>query len=233
MSSETGNGKKKKIAASAAAVALAAALMIGGTLSYLKSASEEVENTFTANTDYVSLSESDNDYQIIPGTSQTKDPTITYASTVETYVFVEVTDATDGLVEWAIADGWTLLTSSTDEDGVTTYVYYQIVDATGYDEDGDLVTKTLQVLKDDTVSYSAELDNDDMLEAIYDEDGNLTGYTLKDDLTLSFKAYTIQTASLDDPAVAYAYATGSSTSVSTSDALSSALSSGHLYHPVI
>ena len=35
-----------------------------------------------------------------------KDPKVTVDATVDSYVYVEVTDATKGLVSYVIADGW-------------------------------------------------------------------------------------------------------------------------------
>ena len=153
------------------AVALAAATLVGGgTFAYLQSSTGDVVNQFDANKVMVSLAETTgSEYHIIPGTSQEKDPAVTVDNTVDAYVYVEVNDATDGLVTYSIADGWTLL------DGYDN-VYYREVAAAAAD-------KTFDVLKDNIVSYSADLENSDML----DGEGNL-----KDGMELTFQAYAIQ-----------------------------------------
>ncbi len=164
--------KSQKIVMSVASVALAASLLVGGgTLAYLRAESDTVVNDFKANQVDVSLTETgDGQYNIIPGTSETKDPKVTVNTTVPAYVFVEVTDTTDGLVRWEPADGWSKLT------GFANTVYYRSVDASEE-------AQVFSIIKDDTVYYDAALENSNML----DEDG-----TLKTGLELTFKAYAIQ-----------------------------------------
>ena len=164
--------KKAKVLTSVAAVALAASMIIGGgTYAYLQGVSEEKVNTFNANQVTVDLQETTGDeYNIIPGTSQEKDPKVTVNATVDAYVFVEVTDNTDGLVNWEIADGWKELT------GFGKTVYYREVKASEE-------AQVFDVIKDNKVYYDASLINEDML----DENGEL-----KDGLELTFKAYAIQ-----------------------------------------
>ena len=163
--------KKSKVLTSVAAVVLAASMLIGGgTYAYLQGESDDVINEFNANQVTVDLKETTgNSYEIIPGTTQEKDPKVTVNATVPAYVFVTVEDETDGLVDYAIADGWTKL------DGYDN-VYYREVAASHTAQEFD-------VLAGNTVSYDAALANSDMV----DEDGNL-----KDGLALSFKAYAIQ-----------------------------------------
>lgn len=122
--------KKKNIAVTATAVILAVALVLGGgTMAYLSGQSEEAANTFTPNSNSVKLEETTGgSYDIVPGTSQDKDPTVTATYTLDSYVFLEVVDSTGGLVDYEIEDGWILL-SKTESDGTTTYVYYQLLTA--------------------------------------------------------------------------------------------------------
>lgn len=186
--------KKKNIAITAAAVTLAAALVLGGTYAYLTGSTEEEENKFSTNQNSVEIEETTKGYDIVPGTSQDKNPTIKATYTLDSYVFVEVTDATDDLVSWYIANGWTLLpdatTTTTDEDGnvtATIYVYYQLLE---YDADaGDSNTATLSVLAGDKVYYSAKLTNEDMENA--------------SDISLTFKGYIIQAEPFKDAANAW------------------------------
>ena len=102
---------KKKVVITGLAVVLAAAMALGGgTYAYLQGTTEDVVNNFNTNKVLVELNETTgNDYNIIPGTTQEKDPKVTVDNTVDSYVYVEITDATEGLVSYAIADGWTKL----------------------------------------------------------------------------------------------------------------------------
>ena len=77
--------KKKKLLTTGLAVALAALLLIGGgTFAYLQSTSDDVANNFKTNQVQVDLKETgDGQYNIIPGTSETKDPKVTVENTVE------------------------------------------------------------------------------------------------------------------------------------------------------
>ena len=99
---------KKKVVITGLAVVLAAAMALGGgTYAYLQGTTEDVVNNFNTNKVLVELNETTgNDYNIIPGTTQEKDPKVTVDATVDSYVYVEVRDATKGLVSYVIADGW-------------------------------------------------------------------------------------------------------------------------------
>lgn len=127
-------------------------------------------NTFEANKVKVELKETTGyEYHIIPGTSETKDPKVTVDNTVDCYVFVKVTDTSDGAVTYELAEEWKKVDGYSD-------VYYREVSA-------DAGNKEFDVLKDNQVSYSASLTNADML----DKDGNL-----REDIKLTFTAYAIQ-----------------------------------------
>ncbi|WP_270739422.1 hypothetical protein [Massilioclostridium coli] len=166
---------KKKVVTTGLAVALAAAMVLGGgTYAYLQGTTDDVVNNFNTNKVLVDLSETTgSDYNIIPGTEQSKDPTITVNNTVPSYVYAIVTDNTDGLVDYTIAEGWTELEGW---NVGATKVYYRTVE-----KDAD--PKTFPVLKDNKVTYDAALDNDGMLNP----DGSL-----KDDVNLTFTAHAIQ-----------------------------------------
>ena len=173
---------KKKMLTTGLAVALAVLLLIGGgTFAYLQSNSDDVKNSFKTNKVMVDLAETTGtDYDIIPGTTEKKDPTVTVDATVDAYVYVEVKDATGGLVDYTVADGWKALPGF---DGV----YYREVAKAD-------AKQTFGVLKDNKVTYSEALENSDMLG----EDG-----TLKDGVELTFKAYAIQQNGFDDAVAAY------------------------------
>lgn len=162
---------KKNIAITGVAVSLAAVMLIGGgTFAYLKGETDPITNSFRTNQVQVSLEETTgNEYNIIPGTTQRKDPKVTVNNTVDAYVFVEVADATEGLVRYAIADGWIPL------DGVPN-VYYRLVSAA---QD----VKEFSVLANDEVRYSKALENHDMTDG---------SGSLKRGIDLSFNAVAIQ-----------------------------------------
>lgn len=162
---------KKNIAITGVAVSLAAIMLVGGgTFAYLKGETDPITNSFRTNQVQVSLEETTgNEYNIIPGTTQRKDPKVTVSNTVDAYVFVEVADATEGLVRYAIADGWIPL------DGVPN-VYYRLVSAA---QD----VKEFSVLANDEVRYSKALENDDM---------TYSSGSLKRDINLTFNAVAIQ-----------------------------------------
>ena len=172
--------KKSKVLTSVAAVVLAVSMIIGGgTYAYLEAESDDVVNTFNTEKVAVELSESgDQQYSILPGTSEDKDPTVKVTNSVDAYVYVTVEDTTQGLVDYEIADGWLPL------DGFTN-VYYREV-APGETPD---VAKEFPVLKDNKVSYDAALTN-----------ANMEG---KEDLKLTFKAYAIQKAPFNEPVAAW------------------------------
>ena len=174
--------RKQKILTTAVATALAASLLIGGgTFAYLQSETDDVVNNFNTNQVTVDLEETtENDYEIIPGTEEAKDPKVTVNNTVDSYVYVEVTDATDGLVDYEIAEGWTKL------DGYDN-VYYREVAA-------DAEVKEFYVLDGNKVTYDASLTNTDMVDA----EGNL-----KEGLALTFKAYAIQKEPFADAVAAW------------------------------
>ena len=166
----------KKTFLTVVSVVLALALVIGGTLAYLMDVSGEVKNEFEKNKVSVELDETTDGYDIVPGTEEEKDPTVSGTTTLPAYVFVKVNDQTEGLVEWAIADGWTLVPGYTD-------VYYREVD----EDDSPF---TFPVLAGNKVSYPDDITNEDMEAA-------------GDDISLTFKAYIIQKAPFEGPAEAW------------------------------
>lgn len=174
---------RKSIITASLAVTLAAAVLLGGgTYAYLEGQTEDTVINFQPHKVMVELNETTGgSYHIIPGTTQAKDPTVTVDNTVDAYVYVEVTDATDGLVDYEMADGWIKLAGYDN-------IYYREVA-----KHADV--RVFPILKDNIVSYDAALENSDMLE----EDGT----TLKDGITLAFKALAIQKTPFDDPKDAY------------------------------
>ena len=184
------NTKNKKILTSATAIIMAVLMLFGGTFAYLQSQTDDLVNNFNPKIFNVDIKETTgSEYDIIPGTSQDKDPTVYISTTVPAYVFVEVTDNTQGLVEYAIADGWYPLEKHPN-------VYYREID-------GSADKQIFEVLKDNKVSYSSTITNKDML--VDNGDGT---FSLKDGITLSFKALAIQKDGFDDIKKAYRTAKG-------------------------
>lgn len=173
---------KNKMLLRGLAVALAVALVTtGGTFAYLQSSTGDRINTFSANKIDVKLTETTGEsYNIKPGTEQAKDPKVAVDNTVDAYVYVEITDETEGLVGYEIAEGWQLL------DG-TDNIYWREVSASAD-------VKEFSVLKGDKVTYGSSLENSDML----DEEGQL-----KTGITLTLKAYAMQKEPFTDAAAAY------------------------------
>ncbi|MCQ2547847.1 MAG: DUF6273 domain-containing protein [Clostridia bacterium] len=161
--------EKKNKKAGTVALAVALATTIGFTSAYLVSLSDDVTNIFNPNKVAVELTETTgSNYDIIPGTEQEKDPTVKVDTSVDAYAYVIVTDETNGVVGYDIADGWTKMDNAdlnaldTDGDGTADItlgdndtVYYREVAPN--DE-----AQSFPVLKDNKVSYSADLTNEDM-----------------------------------------------------------------------
>ena len=105
--------KARKILVSLAALALVAAISIGGTLAYLTSQTKEVKNTFTVGNVSITLDEAavnpdgtqkykedgktpadrtdNNSYNLLPGHTYLKDPTIHVTSTTDCFIRAKVT----------------------------------------------------------------------------------------------------------------------------------------------
>ena len=169
------------------AVSLAVLLTLGGTFAYLFSVTEPVKNNFNPNEIGAELEETtDQEFNILPGTEETKDPTITLETTTAAYVYVKVEDNTQGLVTWTIADGWTQLLDANGQP--VEGVYYREVD-------GENSPYTFHVLKDDKVSYASSLTGEQIKAGV-----TAAG---ADGLSLTFTGYAIQKVPFNDPYLAW------------------------------
>jgi hypothetical protein len=137
----------KKLVVAVVALSLALVTVIGGTLAWLVSTTEEVKNTFTVGSIVITLDEAKvdeygvaidganrvtkNEYKLVPGGSYTKDPTVHVAANNEKcYVFVKVendivnfeADGNTAIAEQIKANGWTALEGNTG-------VFYKVVEA--------------------------------------------------------------------------------------------------------
>ncbi|MCD7782857.1 MAG: right-handed parallel beta-helix repeat-containing protein, partial [Firmicutes bacterium] len=207
--------KKKKLIAMSLAVVLAVALAAGGTLAYLSGTSITATNNVANDFNWVSLTETESPngssgittdgdgnitntgYEIIPGTSQDKNPTVNVSYSIDSYVYVTVEDTSGGLITWAAASGWTLLTGTDEYDAsgnLTKAVYYRLVQeadtgSTKHTKDNvDYYTNSFSVLDGDSISYSSSITNSQI--ATFDTDG--TPSFLNTDIKLIFQAYIMQ-----------------------------------------
>lgn len=114
--------KKKAIILAAMAVILVG---VGTTLAILSAISGSVTTDFVIGDIEISLEETTGgEYQLIPGTTVKKDPTVTVIADSEDcwlFIRVEKTRGFDDYVSYSIADGWLNLTSV---DGV----FYRVVE---------------------------------------------------------------------------------------------------------
>lgn len=137
------------------AMAMAFCIGIGATLAYLYVQTDPVVNTFVYGDINIRLDEADvNDedgdsnktervasqsqYKMIPGSTLTKDPTVTVLVDSEAcWLFVEIAESEnfDQYMSYAIADGWTFYNSDKngsdiDTDGADHYFIYRKVNNT-------------------------------------------------------------------------------------------------------
>lgn len=181
--------KMKKVLAMLLAVLMIVTATVAGTVAWLTTSTQEVENTFTTSDIDITLSESDadgddnadvNDYQMVPGAPISKDPKVTVlADSEECYVFVKITEGNfiDHLT-YVIAEGWSKL-----EDGV----YYREVSKNSTDD------QEFPVLKDNQVLVSSEMTKAEM-NAIE---------TANKEPTLNIQAYAIQKLGFGSVAAAW------------------------------
>ena len=176
------------------AFALAFGGAIGGSLAWLMAETDSVVNTFTYGNIEIDLTETDpegddpnnNEYEMIPGATITKDPVVTvYKGSEKSWLFVELAESENfgDFLSYEMADGWFALEG---EDGV----WYRMVDKA-------LTDLVLPVLKENEVAVKEDVTKE-MLEAL-DADPDNTGYP-----TLTITAYAVQRDAIDSAAEAWA-----------------------------
>lgn len=179
---------------SALVIAMALFTAVGATIAYLIVKTDPVTNTFCPSGIELLLAETPtnggsstaNTYQMVPGTTITKDPQVTITANIDCYVFVKIDKSTnfDKFMEYSVItdDGnWKLV------DGETN-VYYRAISA-GDAENG----KSFYVLTNNTVTVKSSVTRTDMQ--------NLTSFP-----TLTFTAYAIQSAGMTSVANAWTQA---------------------------
>lgn len=175
----------KKILVMTLAALLLVAVSVAGTVAYLTTSSEEVTNIFEPTTVDVGVEESDNEYKLIPGTSISKDPKVTYKTPdFASYVFVKVTESIKDGLTFSDYIGYDVITTGDKkwtalpgEDGV----YYMEVPA-GEDTDGISVIQDMNGTPD-MVTVKEDLTLEDM---------TALGTNQDDYPQLTFKSYIIQ-----------------------------------------
>lgn len=213
--------KKRNLIVSSLAVTLAATLLLGGaTITYLSDQSGYVTNTFNTNEIDIDLNETtDNSYEIIPGMSDKKDPTITGTFTVDSYLYVLVYECnptitytnaegetvTETVIDYKIADDWTKLPYDYDKNGdgtndsysaevLANFTYDTSKYTQGYDEDAGTETNGITI-------YYREVSASDTEQSFEVLKNNLVSYSSEIidmsywedmDLFLAFSGYAIQ-----------------------------------------
>lgn len=185
---------RTRILLTAVAALLLVTMAVGGTLAWLQDDTETVTNTFNPNNISVDIAESDTDgdgdtlknaYEIVPGVNITKDPTVTYTSTVDAYIFIKETKS--GV--WPAGMTYELESIWQDVPGYDG-VYYTTVK-------GSDAAATLNIIKNTQITVANTITNENMP---------------KEALTLSYEAWAIQMANGNDstfsPADAYKQAAG-------------------------
>ncbi len=157
--------------------------LIGTSVAWLTSKTEEVVNTFTYGDINIKIEETDtndgdnnlftNEYKMLPGNKITKDPKITVLKDSEnSWLFVKIVKSEnfDDFMTYEMVEGWTLLENTTD-------VYYREVTKAEADQE-------FYVLKDNTVVVKDTVTKT-MLNAL--DSGDVKNYP-----TLKLTAYAVQ-----------------------------------------
>lgn len=190
----------KKLLITVVCLSVILCVMVAGTIAWLKDNTQEITNTFTPSNIGITLTETehgvDYKFQMIPGKTYDKNPSVTVTTDIACYVFVKV-DEKIGLftykdsqnndvtatfaayLQYDMASGWIAI------DGVPG-VYYREVSA----------NDTFDVIHGNTVSVPGAVTKA-MMEAL--KTAGATNYP-----TLTFTAYAIQQYGFDTAADAWA-----------------------------
>ena len=131
-----------KVIAALLAVVLLVGATIGGTIAWLTASTEKVENTFTVGNIDIALTETTEDYKMIPGYTIDKDPVVTVEAGSEAcLVFVKVEEdgfcsvqeeesmpvehKFDSFLEYGIAAGWTRLEKDVNGADIDELIFYR------------------------------------------------------------------------------------------------------------
>ena len=171
--------KNKLILASTMLICIIA-LGIGTTVAFLTHLAGPIDNTFIIGEIDMTLEETaGNKYQLIPGNTYKKDPTVTVKSgSVDCWIFVEITKTAnpDAYLDYSVAEGWFPLTGHSG-------IYYRSVSDITEDV-------SFEVLSGNSITVKETLTKEVM-----------QGIT--DTPRLTFTAYAIQSQGLETAAAAY------------------------------
>ncbi len=152
---------KKKTVALLLALVLVVGVAAGGTMAWLLDKTDSITNTFTTSDVDIELAETATNFQMVPGTTITKDPKVTVkANSEKCYVFVQLVESnwptaaeTDGTrkVNYAVDTGWT----KGDGTDIPANVYYRTVEASTSDQE-------FVVLANNQVTVSSTLTKTEM-----------------------------------------------------------------------
>ena len=162
---------KKKSLALVLALTLLVVCVVAGTLAWLTAKSDTVVNTFTASDIEVKLEETKGttvtggkEFKMIPGYELEKDPKAwVVAGSEDCYLFVKLDwanntytsgETTKSYLDWAIADGWTLVPGETN-------VYYRTVTSAQMSSD-DGATNAYPILAGNKVTVSGDITKEQM-----------------------------------------------------------------------
>lgn len=115
---------KKRTLALLVALVLVVGCIIGGTLAWLTAKTDAVVNTFTTSDIDVTLTETEEEYKMVPGYTIHKDPKTTVVKgSEECYLFVKVEKSAnfDSYMTYEMADGWTALEGVENKDNSDYY----------------------------------------------------------------------------------------------------------------
>ena len=152
----------KKFIAAVAAGALALGCTIGGTVAWLTAKTDTITNTFTTSDITVTLTETKENFQMIPGWTIDKDPTVAVdPASEDCYVFVKVEESAnfDEYMTYTVDSGWTQLKNG--ETPVNGVFYREVVIADG----ATAASLTYPVLAGNKVTVLGTVDKEDMAAA--------------------------------------------------------------------
>ena len=178
---------KKKSIAVVLALVLLVCCAVGGVLAWLTDTTDPVENTFTVGNVNIDLTETKDDFKMVPGNTIDKDPKVTVVGGSEAcWLFVKVDESTEPQLSKYIAytvdsTVWKALPG---EEGV----YYCEVPASADNQEFNVLTGNKVTVKTDVTKT--------MMDSISGENAPKP--------TLTFTAYACQKANFDTAAAAWA-----------------------------
>lgn len=174
---------KKKSIAVVLALVLLVCCAVGGVLAWLTATSGPVVNTFTVGNVNIDLTETKDDFKMVPGNTIDKDPKVTVVGGSEAcWLFVKVDESAnlDSYIDYAIAtgdNGWT----QGDGTKIPANVYYRAVSASESNQDFYVLTGNQVTVKTDvTKTMMDDLSKDNAVQP-----------------TLTFTAYACQKAGFE------------------------------------